>query len=138
MGCGSVPRPGHYAGLPGCSTGDGYSTRVWWGRTAMTSNPSSWLNDSSRGHVVIVGGSLAGLRAAETLRAEGFAGQLTLIGDEPYEPYDRPPLSKAVQIGWISEEHTTLPRRFDIAAEWLLGAKAVALDLPNRQVQLAD
>ena len=88
--------------------------------------------------VVIVGASLAGLRAAETLRAEGFMGRLTLIGDEPYEPYDRPPLSKSVQEGWISEEHTTLPRRRDIAAEWLLGAKAAALDLSNRQVQLAD
>ena len=42
------------------------------------------------GRVVIVGASLAGLYAAEALRKEGFAGQLTLIGDEPY---DRPPLS---------------------------------------------
>ena len=67
------------------------------------------------GRVVIVGASLAGLRAAETLRAEGFTDHLTLIGDEPYEPYDRPPLSKAVQAGWISEDHTTLPRQRDIA-----------------------
>jgi 3-phenylpropionate/trans-cinnamate dioxygenase ferredoxin reductase subunit len=104
----------------------------------MMSSPPSWVNGTSPGRVVIVGASLAGLRAAETLRAEGFAGQLTLIGDEPYEPYDRPPLPKAVQAGWISEEHTTLPRRRDIAAEWLLGATAVALDLPNRHVQLAD
>jgi 3-phenylpropionate/trans-cinnamate dioxygenase ferredoxin reductase subunit len=102
------------------------------------SSPPSWVNGTSPGRVVIVGASLAGLRAAETLRAEGFPGQLTLIGDEPYEPYDRPPLSKAVQVGWISEEHTTLPRRREIAAEWLLGATAAALDLPNRQVQLAD
>jgi NADPH-dependent 2,4-dienoyl-CoA reductase/sulfur reductase-like enzyme len=104
----------------------------------MTSSPPSRLNGSVTGRVVIVGASLAGLCAAEALRAEGFTGQLTLIGDEPYEPYDRPPLSKAVQAGWITEEHTTLPRQRDIAAEWLLGATAVALDLPNRQVQLAD
>ena len=104
----------------------------------MTSSHPSLSNGSTNGRVVIVGASLAGLRAAETLRAEGFTGQLTLIGDEPYEPYDRPPLSKAVQAGWISEEHTTLPRRREIAAEWLLGAKAAALDLSNRQVQLAD
>ena len=48
--------------------------------------------------IVIVGASLAGLRAAEALRREGFVGQLTLIGDEPYPPYDRPPLSKQVLV----------------------------------------
>ncbi|MER6918453.1 FAD-dependent oxidoreductase, partial [Streptomyces spiralis] len=45
-----------------------------------------------QGRVVVVGASLAGLRAAETLREQGFTGSLTMIGDEPYEPYDRPPL----------------------------------------------
>jgi hypothetical protein len=50
----------------------------------------------TEGRIVIVGASLAGLRAAEALRNEGFAGQLTLSGDEPYRPYDRPPyLSKS-------------------------------------------
>jgi NADPH-dependent 2,4-dienoyl-CoA reductase/sulfur reductase-like enzyme len=104
----------------------------------MTSSHPSWSNGSAHGRVVIVGAQLSGLRAAETLRAEGFAGHLTLIGDEPYEPYDRPPLSKAVQSGWISAEHTTLPRRRDITAEWLLGTPATGLDLSNRQVLLTD
>jgi 3-phenylpropionate/trans-cinnamate dioxygenase ferredoxin reductase subunit len=43
---------------------------------------------------VIVGASLAGARAAETLRDEGFDGRIVLIGDEPERPYERPPLSK--------------------------------------------
>src|SRR5215472_10381254 len=46
------------------------------------------------GRIVIVGASLAGLAAAEFLRREGFAGSVTVIGDEPDKPYDRPPLSK--------------------------------------------
>jgi NAD(P)H-nitrite reductase large subunit len=48
----------------------------------------------TRGRMVIVGASLAGLRGAEALRKAGFRGPLTIIGDEPDEPYDRPPLSK--------------------------------------------
>ncbi len=104
----------------------------------MTSSRTAPSNNATNGRVVIVGASLAGLRAAETLREEGFTGHLTLIGDEPYEPYDRPPLSKAVLTGWLPADHTTLPRRRDIAAEWLLGVPAVALDLQNRQVGLAD
>ena len=59
--------------------------------------------------VVIVGASLAGLRAAEALREEGFDGHMTIIGDEPYEPYDRPPLSKQVLKG-VPADHTKLPR----------------------------
>jgi cation diffusion facilitator CzcD-associated flavoprotein CzcO len=43
---------------------------------------------------VIVGAGLAGAKAAETLRTEGFDGRLVLIGDEPERPYERPPLSK--------------------------------------------
>src|SRR5580700_10054230 len=43
---------------------------------------------------VIVGASLAGAKAAETLRAEGFEGKVVLVGDEPVRPYERPPLSK--------------------------------------------
>src|SRR5260370_2586251 len=68
-----------------------------------------------RGRIVIVGASLAGLSAAETLRAEGFRGPLTLIGDEPHLPYDRPPLSKAGLTGWVPAEQTRLPRRQPLA-----------------------
>src|SRR5262249_41761546 len=91
------------------------------------------------GRIVIVGASLAGLSAAETLRAEGFTGSLIVIGDEPYLPYDRPPLSKAVQAGWISAEHTQLPRRETLAGvEWRLGVPATGLNLAAKQVRLAD
>ncbi|MFI7696613.1 NAD(P)/FAD-dependent oxidoreductase [Nonomuraea sp. NPDC049655] len=86
---------------------------------------------------VIVGASLAGLRAAETLRAEGFTGELTLIGDEPYEPYDRPPLSKQVLAGRASPAHTALVAARDLRARWLLGEPATGLDLRTRQVRLA-
>ncbi|MEV5007690.1 FAD/NAD(P)-binding oxidoreductase [Streptomyces sp. NPDC056159] len=95
-----------------------------------------WLR--REGRIVIVGASLAGLRAAETLRAEGFAGPLTMIGDEPYEPYDRPPLSKAVLLGMASPDHTELPRRRDIDATWRLGVAAAGLDMAAKRVRLAD
>src|SRR5262249_44714370 len=91
------------------------------------------------GHVVIVGASLAGLAAAETLRAEGFAGALTVIGDEPYLPYDRPPLSKSVLTGWIPAEHTQLPRRETLTGiQWRLGVAATGLDLAAKRVHLAN
>jgi len=48
---------------------------------------------------VIVGGGLAGAKAAETLRAEGFDGEVVLFGDEPEFPYERPPLSKGILLG---------------------------------------
>src|SRR5260370_18603418 len=90
------------------------------------------------GRIVIVGASLAGLSAAETLRAEGFRGSLTLIGDEVYLPYDRPPLSKSVLTGWVPAEHTQLPRRETLTdVEWRLGVAAGGLGLPAKQGRLA-
>ena len=91
-----------------------------------------------KGHIVIVGASLAGLRAAEGLREEGFRGQLTIIGDEPGDPYDRPPLSKQVLTGWVAGDHTKLPRLREVDAQWRLGVAATALDRANQLVRLAD
>ncbi len=88
--------------------------------------------------IVIVGASLAGLRAAEALRREGFVGHLTLIGDEPYPPYDRPPLSKQVLGGRLAVEHTTLASFQRLDAHWLLGMPARRLDLTRRRVLLAN
>ncbi|MFE4678261.1 NAD(P)/FAD-dependent oxidoreductase [Streptomyces sp. NPDC056721] len=90
--------------------------------------------------VVVVGASAAGLTAAETLRREGFSGQLTLIGEEPHLPYDRPPLSKQVLKGeWDPERVALRPRQVldALGAEWLLGRKAVGLDVAGRTVELA-
>src|SRR6476661_8360259 len=90
------------------------------------------------GHVVVVGASLAGLRAAEALRKGGFRGRLTLVGDEPYAPYDRPPLSKQVLAGQVAPESTELPQDSGLDAEWRLGTAAVGLDLAGKRVHLAD
>ncbi|MFF3562329.1 NAD(P)/FAD-dependent oxidoreductase [Streptomyces sp. NPDC002574] len=89
-----------------------------------------------KGRIVVVGASLAGLRAAETLRAEGFTGSLTIVGDERYEPYDRPPLSKQVLLGRVRAEGTALPRRRDVDATWRLGVTAAGLDREAGRVRL--
>ncbi|MEU9033880.1 FAD-dependent oxidoreductase [Streptomyces sp. NPDC048352] len=90
------------------------------------------------GRIVVVGASLAGLRAAETMREKGFAGSLTMIGDEPHEPYDRPPLSKQVLLGRTTPDRTLLPRTRDINAKWRLGVPATGLDMAAGRVRLAD
>jgi NADPH-dependent 2,4-dienoyl-CoA reductase/sulfur reductase-like enzyme len=91
----------------------------------------------TRGRIVIVGASLAGLRGAEALRKADFRGPLTIIGDEPDEPYDRPPLSKQVLKGWVPANHTKLPRLRAVDADWRLGVAATRLDRANRLVHLA-
>lgn len=90
------------------------------------------------GRIVVVGASLAGLRAAEALRDEGFAGALTVIGDEPHEPYDRPPLSKQVLLGRAAAGRTALPRLRAVDATWRLGVAASGLDMAAGLVRLAD
>ncbi|NJC68320.1 FAD-dependent oxidoreductase [Planosporangium thailandense] len=117
-----------------------------FGRAApnRASESASGLRDAAieamrrTGRIAIVGASLAGLAAAATLRREGFTGSLTLIGDEPHRPYDRPPLSKQVLDGWVPADHSGLPRTDDLDARWLLGVPATGLDLFAKQVRLAD
>ncbi|WP_344268304.1 NAD(P)/FAD-dependent oxidoreductase [Streptomyces hebeiensis] len=90
---------------------------------------------------VIVGGSAAGLAAAETLRREGYDGTLTLIGDEPHPPYDRPPLSKQVLAGQWDADRPRLRTPADLDALGLdlrLGVAAAGLDTAGRTVRLAD
>ncbi|MGW1025647.1 NAD(P)/FAD-dependent oxidoreductase [Streptomyces sp. NPDC002577] len=95
-------------------------------------------SDLRSGRVVIVGASLAGLRAAETLREKGFTGSLTVVGDEPHPPYDRPPLSKQVLLGKTAATSVELPMRRDPEADWRLGVRATGLDPMEKRVLLAD
>ena len=91
--------------------------------------------------IAIVGASLAGLRAAETLRARGFDGELTLIGEEPHRPYDRPPLSKQLLQGALEPEDTFFRRKdgYDaLSLDMRLGVRASSVDLRLRRVVLAD
>lgn len=90
-------------------------------------------------HVVIVGSSLAGLRAAETLRQEKFSGRITMVSDETEIPYDRPPLSKKVLAGEWEGDRIRLRKSEDLAtldAEWIRGDGAESLDLDRRAVTL--
>ncbi|MFE9450015.1 NAD(P)/FAD-dependent oxidoreductase [Streptomyces sp. NPDC006739] len=89
--------------------------------------------------VAVVGASLAGLSAARSLRNQGYDGRLVVIGDEPHRPYDRPPLSKEFLAGALDEADLALESDGeDLRAEWLLGARATALDSLRRAVRLAD
>lgn len=92
--------------------------------------------------VVVVGASLAGLRAAETLRSEGYDGALIVVGDEDRLPYDRPPLSKQVLAGaWEPDRIALQPGSGtldDLRIDWRLGQRATALHVADRRVELAD
>lgn len=91
--------------------------------------------------IVVVGASLAGLNAAETLRDQGFDGQLTLIGAEPSPPYDRPPLSKQLLTGEWETDRLPLRSQTELDAlqiDWRLGRRATSLDLAARTLRLED
>ncbi|WP_416979584.1 NAD(P)/FAD-dependent oxidoreductase [Streptomyces sp. T028] len=97
------------------------------------------MTASTTGRVVVAGGSMGGLRAAEQLRAAGWTGAITVIGDEPHMPYNRPPLSKEVLAGkapFASLAFTPKAAAADV--EWRLGTKVVTADLDRRVVDLDD
>jgi len=90
---------------------------------------------------VIVGASLAGAKAAETLRDEGFDGRIVLIGSEAERPYERPPLSKDYLRGESGRDKVYVhPEGFyaEREIELRLGSTAVSLDTGARQVGLDD
>lgn len=90
--------------------------------------------------IAVVGTSLAGLRAMETLRREGFSGRVIAIGGESHLPYDRPPLSKELLAGTSDPSDIVLRKQGvdDLDVEWMLGQRASALELDGREVVLAD
>ncbi|MEU9264520.1 FAD-dependent oxidoreductase [Streptomyces sp. NPDC048251] len=91
--------------------------------------------------VLVVGASASGLTTVETLRRKGYEGRITVLGDEPHAPYDRPPLSKQVLLGAWEPERAAL-RTQDVLsaldAEFVLGDPAVALDRASRGVRTAS
>ena len=95
--------------------------------------------------LVVVGASLAGLRAVEAARKAGFDGEVVLIGAEPHLPYDRPPLSKAFLDGAVAGEGLAPPPYFrtaetmrELGVDLRLGVPASGLDTDRRVVLIGD
>jgi 3-phenylpropionate/trans-cinnamate dioxygenase ferredoxin reductase subunit len=92
-------------------------------------------------NIVIVGTGQAGGWAAQTLRKEGFAGKIVLLGDEPHIPYERPPLSKAVLSGEAPAESTYLIKSeaFDqLALDWRPSVRVEGIDRAAKQLRLSE
>ncbi len=91
--------------------------------------------------IIIVGAGQAAAQAVTTLRAQGYDGPLTIIGDEPHLPYQRPPLSKAYLSGALVVERLNLkPRAFydEHGITLRLGVRAETLDRKARRLSLSD
>ncbi|QZY27994.1 NAD(P)/FAD-dependent oxidoreductase [Nocardioides coralli] len=92
-------------------------------------------------HIVVVGGGLAGAKAVDELREQGYDGDITLIAAEHHTPYERPPLSKGILLGdagpdapFVHEAHWYA----DHGVELLTGTPASALDVAGRRVEVGD
>src|SRR3954454_24526105 len=89
--------------------------------------------------VVVVGAGLAGLRAAENLRAAGWSEHLVVLGAEPHLPYNRPPLTKAALRDGVDPAALAFRRRPTTEdVEWRLGATVTAADLTGPTLTLDD
>jgi NADPH-dependent 2,4-dienoyl-CoA reductase/sulfur reductase-like enzyme len=89
-------------------------------------------------NVVVVGAGVAGTRAAEALRQDGYDGDLTIVGAERHAPYHRPPLSKKLLTGRVHRAGVDLAPQLDLDARVLRGASALKLDMASRTVHLRD
>ena len=88
---------------------------------------------------VIVGASLAGAKAVETLRGEGFEGRIVLVGDEPVRPYERPPLSKGYLRGEVGFDDAAVHAEGfyeDQSIELLTSTTVTAIDPTSKVVTL--
>lgn len=92
--------------------------------------------------MVVVGAGEAAARAASALREQGFEGPVTLIGDEPHGPYERPPLSKAVMTAAETAEAPAVildaARLAALAVTHIAGVPVVAIERAQQRVRLAD
>ena len=89
--------------------------------------------------IVVVGASLAGVESARALRAVGYDGRLTIVGEEPHPPYDRPPLSKGFLLGAVAgSDLALLDEQEALAVTWRTGVRAVGLDCAACRVILDD
>ncbi len=91
--------------------------------------------------VLIVGAGQAGVQTAEALRSGGYAGPITLLGDEPHGPYHRPPLSKAWLAGEMDAAQLVMRAPEMLARKGIelrTGVRVAAIDRAARQLQLAD
>jgi NADPH-dependent 2,4-dienoyl-CoA reductase/sulfur reductase-like enzyme len=87
--------------------------------------------------VLVVGAGLGGLRTAEALRAAGYHGEIVVVGDEPWAPYNRPPLSKEALAEGIAHDRLAFAPRATVAdVVWRHGERAVAADLRSATVTL--
>ncbi|WP_411036533.1 NAD(P)/FAD-dependent oxidoreductase [Shinella sp. BYT-45] len=92
-------------------------------------------------HIVVVGAGQAAVALAARLRLEGFAGDITLIGDEPFAPYERPPLSKGILLGNTARESILLRETAWYGQHGVTlrtGVPAVGIDTAARFVRLED
>lgn len=91
--------------------------------------------------MIIIGAGQAGVQVAESLRAGGYAGTITLLGDEPHPPYHRPPLSKAWLAGELDAAQLTMRAPEALARKNITlrtGVKVSAIDTASRAVTLSD
>ena len=95
-------------------------------------------SDRALRQVLVVGAGVAGTRAAETLRKEGYDGALTIVGAERHAPYHRPPLSKKLLSHKVERAGVDLAPKADLDARVLRAASAVGLDMRNCTVGVRD
>lgn len=122
-GTGAAPSPAATDGAPGgATTGD---------QTAHDDATQPRGAAAAPGSVLVLGAGLAGARTVAQLRAHGFGGRVTIVGDEPIAPYDRPPLSKHLldrpSPVWLADDLDI--RLSELADDVRLGVGAVGLDV---------